>query len=274
VRSSQVTPARRSGQLCAGGVRTHPWRVGCGSGPETVARLNRKHWRRRTGIGGGFHRNTQLPRPALRMDSDSAPVLRRRDADAEPGLDGLACCQHFLWCRAGHGFPTCHRAVSFTGLHQGNFGSGFFANGTVQCAKIGALDGLAASQSRPFEVVAWVLAAAPSDGEVFQRLPFGQLRDQPTWPVAATGPGVVTVLELHGHLLALGLRLAAHGRRLRRCLFLPPTHLAEEVIACQAVVRDSLPDARDDASCLLLPQRVRLDFEFFDLQLNLRVGLG
>ena len=57
-------------------------------------------------------------------------------------------------------------------------------------------------------------------------------------------------------------------------LLLPPTHLAKEVIARQAVVRDGLPDARDYASCLLLPQRIRLGFEFFDLQLNLRAVLA
>jgi hypothetical protein len=45
VRSSQATPARRRGQLCTDAVRTRAWKVCGGSGSETVARLNRKHWR-------------------------------------------------------------------------------------------------------------------------------------------------------------------------------------------------------------------------------------
>jgi hypothetical protein len=45
VRSAQATRARRRGQLCAGGVRTRAWNVGGGSGSDTAARLNRRHWR-------------------------------------------------------------------------------------------------------------------------------------------------------------------------------------------------------------------------------------
>ena len=116
--------------------------------------------------------------------------------------------------------------------------------------------------------------AARLDGEVAKRFAFGEPRDKPRRPVAATGPGVVAVPVPNGNLLTGGLRLATRGRSLLVQLLLLSAHLAEQVIARDAVVCDGLLDAHDDARGLLLPKRIRFGLQFLDQQLNLCVALG
>jgi hypothetical protein len=134
---------------------------------------------------------------------------------------------------------------------------------------------LAASQSRSLKVVAYLLPDAQSDSEVFQRLSFGQLCDQPPWPRAATGPGVVAVPELHGHSLALGLRLAAHGT--------PSSAVPSPAVdcPCRRGLRSSGRSARWPPLMRATTPAVSFfcsasawALSFFDLQLNLRVCLG
>ena len=71
LRRAPVCAMSRSARTSSRGESTHPARrtrvivdksalEGGGSGPETVAGLNRKHWSLGTGIGGGMHRNTHL----------------------------------------------------------------------------------------------------------------------------------------------------------------------------------------------------------------------